>query len=320
MKFDTIKLGIVMDPIEHINTKKDSSIAMIIEAQKRGYIVYYMELHDLYLRKNESRAYAKKINIDLKKKIWFKLNHTEDIILSHLDVILMRKDPPVDIDFIYATYILENAEKKGTLVINKPQSLRDFNEKMSILYFPKLIADTLVTSKKTKIINFLDKYNDIIIKPLNGMGGKSVFRIKENDGNKHVIIENLTNNENTYCMVQQYLPDIKYGDKRIIIIDGIPMPYILTRFSHYGEYRNNLAAGGKGVTKKISSQDYDIAKKIGFFLKQKGLIFVGLDIIGKKITEINITSPTCIREIEHDSSISITNIFMNTIENFLIKK
>lgn len=314
-----MKIGIIMDSIAHINIKKDSSFAMLLECQKRKYEIFYMELHDIYLSNAISKAKTKKIKIHNNHKKWFEFYEEKDITLDSLNVILMRKNPPVDTEFIYATHILEYAEKKGTLIINKPESLRNYNEKIISSIFPNFIANTLITNNKQSIINFWKKYGDIILKPLNGMGGRSVFRIRKKDYNISVIIDYLTKYETKYCLIQEFLKDIKNGDKRILIINGKPIPYCLTRFPKLGEIRSNLAVGGTGKVHLLSDYDLYMANKIGNFLKSKGIIFAGLDIIGNKLTEINITSPTCIKEIESGSNISITKILMDTIENICSK-
>lgn len=309
-----IKIGVVMDNIKNVSIKKDTTIAMIQAAQKKNYEVYYMEINHLYLRKNDSRACVRKININTDKKQWFSLSNIMDISLSKLDVILMRKDPPFNMEFIYATYILEYAEQKGVLVINKPQSLRNFNEKVFINCFDNIIPDSLITRSKKKIYDFLYEHKIIILKPLNKMGGAGVFKIKKNDSNQATIIEYLTHNEKKYCMAQKYIPEVKNGDKRVIIVDGNIMPYCLNRIPKKNEHRSNLASGGLGIVKKLTKYDYFIAKKVVDFIKNKGLIFVGLDIIGKYLTEINITSPTCVKEIENYSKISIIDFLINFIK------
>ncbi len=312
-----IKLGIVMDPIHSINIKKDSSFAMLQEAQKRGWQIHYMEINDLYLYQGQARAKTQLLSIQYDKTHWFDFIQQQDIALHELDVILMRKDPPFDTEFIYATYILERAEERGTLIINKPQSLRDCNEKLFTAWFSDLTPATLVTRNAQLIREFHQKYHDIILKPLDGMGGTSIFRIKENDPNTAVIIETLTENASRFCMAQTYLPEITQGDKRIIIVDGQPVPYCLARIPKQGETRGNLAAGGTGEARPLSESDWHIANIIAPILKQKGLIFVGLDVIGNRLTEINVTSPTCIREIEAAFPISITAMLMDAIEAHL---
>ncbi|AWK14088.1 glutathione synthase [Candidatus Fukatsuia symbiotica] len=309
-----IKLGIVMDPISSINIKKDSSFAMLLTAQKRGWQLYYMEIDDLYLRNGEGYAHTRVITVKDDDKGWYSFGDEQDQSLHDLNVILMRKDPPFDTEFIYATYILQRAEMKGTLVVNKPQSLRDCNEKLFTAWFPDLTPDTLVTRSAKRIREFHEKYRDIILKPLEGMGGTSIFRVKPEDPNLSVIIETLTGQGHRFCMAQNFLPAIEEGDKRVLVVDGEPVPYCLARIPAQGETRGNLAAGGRGEVRSLSDSDWEIARTVAPLLKEKGLIFVGLDIIGDRLTEINVTSPTCIREIEAESSTSITGMLMDAIE------
>ncbi|WP_338636153.1 glutathione synthase [Erwinia persicina] len=312
-----IKLGIVMDPITSINIKKDSSFAMLLEAQRRGYEIHYMEMNDLYLRGGEGRARTRQLSVEHNYDKWFEFGSEQDIALSDLNVVLMRKDPPFDTEFIYATYILERAEEKGTLIVNKPQSLRDCNEKLFTAWFAELTPDTLVTRNASQIREFWQEHGDIILKPLDGMGGASIFRIKQEDPNLSVIIETLTEHGSFYCMAQNYLPAIKDGDKRVLVVDGEPVPYCLARIPKSGETRGNLAAGGRGEARPLTESDWEIARRVGPILKEKGLIFVGLDIIGDKLTEINVTSPTCVREIEAAFPISVTGMLMDAIEKRL---
>ncbi|MEI2265610.1 glutathione synthase [Erwinia sp. CGal63] len=312
-----IKLGIVMDPISAINIKKDSSFAMLLEAQRRGYEIHYMEMKDLYLRAGEARAATRLLSVEQNYDKWYEFGSEQDIALADLNVVLMRKDPPFDTEFIYATYILERAEEKGTLIVNKPQSLRDCNEKLYTAWFADLTPDTLVTRSAQQIRDFWQEHGDIILKPLDGMGGASIFRVKQEDPNLSVIIETLTEHGSFYCMAQNYLPAIKEGDKRVLVVDGEPVPYCLARIPKSGETRGNLAAGGRGEARPLSESDWEIARRVGPTLKEKGLIFVGLDIIGDKLTEINVTSPTCIREIEAAFPISITGMLMDAIEKRL---
>jgi glutathione synthase len=314
-----IKLGIVMDPIAQINIKKDSSFAMLLEAQRRGYELHYMEMADLYLINGEARARTRVLSVEQNYDKWYEFGSEQDIELASLDAVLMRKDPPFDTEFIYATYILERAEEKGTLIVNKPQSLRDCNEKLFTAWFPELTPETLVTRNKAQIKAFWQKHKDIILKPLDGMGGASIFRVKESDPNLGVITETLTDLGNRYCMAQNYLPAIKDGDKRVLVVDGEPVPYCLARIPQGGETRGNLAAGGRGEPRPLTESDWAIARRVAPTLKAKGLIFVGLDIIGDRLTEINVTSPTCIREIEAEFPVSITGMLMDAIEARLAK-
>ncbi|MDR0806776.1 MAG: glutathione synthase [Enterobacteriaceae bacterium] len=316
-----IKLGIVMDPISSINLKKDSSFAMLQEAQKRGWELHYMEMNDLYLHLGEARARTRTLTVQYNKAHWFDFHSEQDIALHDLDVILMRKDPPFDTEYIYATYILERAEVKGSLIVNKPQSLRDCNEKLFTAWFADLTPATLVSRRADRIRQFYAEHGDIILKPLDGMGGSSIFRVKPNDPNLSVIIETLTELGTRYCMAQNFIPQITDGDKRVLVIDGEPVPYCLARIPQKGETRGNLAAGGRGEARPLTESDWKIARAVAPTLKEKGLIFVGLDIIGDKLTEINVTSPTCLREIEAAfPECSITGLLMDAIEKKLRNK
>ena len=309
-----IKLGIVMDPIESINIKKDSSFAMMLEAQRRGWEIHYMEMNDLSLEQGKAMARTRVVSLKEDPNGWFEFHSEQEIVLSDLDAVLMRKDPPFDTEYIYATYILERAEDEGALIVNKPQSLRDCNEKLFTAWFPELTPTTVVTRRADKIKAFHQEHGDVILKPLDGMGGSSIFRVMKGDPNVSVIIETLTNHGENYCMAQTFVPDISNGDKRILVVDGEPMPYCLARIPAKGETRGNLAAGGRGEARPISETDRKIAETVAPVLKEKGLIFVGLDVIGDKLTEINVTSPTCIREIEAAFDISITGKLMDAIE------
>ncbi|PKG38268.1 glutathione synthase [Psychromonas sp. Urea-02u-13] len=310
----TIKIGIVMDPIQDVKIHKDSSFAMLLEAQSRGWELYYMEMKDLYLEDGRSFASSKKLTVQREEGNFYQLEEAVDHALSDLDAVLMRKDPPFDTEFVYATYLLERAEDEGCLIVNKPQSLRDANEKLFTAWFSEFTPTTLVTRSSARIRAFHAKHKDVILKPLDGMGGASIFRIKEKDANLGVIIETLTEHETRYTMAQAFIPDIKDGDKRILIVDGEPMPYALARIPAKGETRGNLAAGGRGVAQPLSESDWHIANSIGPKLKEKGLIFVGLDVIGDKVTEINVTSPTCIQEIDNAYGTNIAGKLMDAIE------
>ena len=313
----SVRVGIVMDPIASISYKKDSSLAMLLAAQARGWTLFYMEQRDLYQGDGEARARMRPLQVFANPEKWFELADEIDSPLSDLDVVLMRKDPPFDMEFVYSTYLLEQAERAGVLIVNKPQSLRDCNEKLFTAWFPELTPETLVTRNKAQLKAFWQKHSDIILKPLDGMGGASIFRVKEGDPNLGVITETLTEHGTRYCMAQNYLPAIKDGDKRVLVVDGEPVPYCLARIPQGGETRGNLAAGGRGEPRPLSDSDWDIARRVAPTLKAKGLIFVGLDIIGDRLTEINVTSPTCIREIEAEFPVSITGMLMDAIEKRL---
>lgn len=315
----TRKLGIVMDPIESINIKKDTSFAMLLEAQKRGYQLYYMQIGDLYIDNGLAKASVSNISVDPNEdpNNYYSVISTHNIDLHELDVLLMRKDPPVDSQFVYATHIFSLAQAKGTLIVNDPQALRDFNEKLFTSYYGQYIPDTVVTSKKQQIKEFHDLHKDIIVKPLDGMGGTSIFRVKDDANNLGVISEIITANEQVHAMVQAYMPEISEGDKRILLVDGEVIPFCLARYPSGTETRGNLAAGGKGVAQKVSAENLEVAKIIAQDMPAKGLIFVGLDMIGNKVTEINITSPTCVREIEAAYNINICAKLFDAIEKRL---
>jgi glutathione synthase len=315
-----IKLGIVMDPIGSINYKKDSSLAMLFEAQKRGYELYYMEQNNLYLQDETACATAQKLVVKKDSTCWYSLSDAQDIELSELNVILMRKDPPFNMDYIYATYILGMAEKFGVLVVNRPASLRNANEKLFALEFPQCIPPTLVSSQATKIKEFVTRHDAVILKPLGGMGGSSIFRTDKTDQNINVIIETLTDNGKRLIMAQRFIPEIKQGDKRILLIDGEAVPYALARIPQQGDVRANLATGGVGQGIPLSERDQWICAQVGPRLKQEGLMFVGLDVIGDYLTEVNVTSPTCIRELDSQYDINISSLLMDCIEKKLEQK
>ncbi|ACJ31119.1 Glutathione synthetase, prokaryotic [Shewanella piezotolerans WP3] len=309
-----IKLGIVMDPISDINIKKDSSFAMLMAAQSRGYQLFYMEMNDLAMVNGQAMATMRALTVKQDPLDWYQLEAAVDTPLADLDVILMRKDPPFDTEFVYSTYMLERAEEQGVLIVNKPQSLRDANEKLFTAWFSEFTPETVVTRDEQRIRAFHKEKGDIILKPLDGMGGSSIFRVKKDDPNLGVIIETLTNEGQQYAMAQAFIPDITSGDKRILVVDGEPVPYSLARIPQKGETRGNLAAGGRGVAQPLSESDWHIARTIGPELKKRGLIFVGLDVIGDKLTEINVTSPTCIKEIEAAFDVDISGMLMDAIE------
>ncbi|WP_022946312.1 glutathione synthase [Pseudoalteromonas ruthenica] len=312
-----IKLGIISDPISGFNIKKDTGFAMMLEAEKRGYELYYMEMDDLFLRQGEAFAHAARAHVFDNAEKWYDLAPQQDIALGDLDIILMRKDPPFDTEYIYATYILERAELAGALVVNKPQSLRDANEKLYTAWFSEFTPDTLVTRSAKQVRAFLAEHGDIIMKPLDGMGGASIFRVREDDANIGVIIETLTEHGKRYAMIQNYIPAIKDGDKRVLVVDGEVVPYCLARIPQKGETRGNLAAGGRGEVRPLTDDERRIAETLAPTLKAKGLLFVGLDIIGDKLTEVNVTAPTCVKEIEAESNFSVTALFFDALERNL---
>lgn len=306
-----------MDAIESIKTWKDSSFAMLLEAQRRGWQIYYMQIHDLFMDQAISHADCQIVKVEDKAEGYFTLEEPTRIALTELDVILMRKDPPFDMEYIYATYLLQQTTRDGVLVINDPQSLRDCNEKLYTHEFPQCCAPFRVSRKTEHIKEFIDTHNDIIIKPLDGMGGRSIFRIRENDPNTNAIIETITSQGEKQVMVQKYIPQISEGDKRILLIDGTPVPYALARIPAEGENRGNLAAGASSRGQPLSERDQWICDQLGPGLREKGLIFVGIDVIGDYLTEINVTSPTCIRELDHLYNLNISGDLFDCIDKKL---
>ncbi len=309
----SIKLGVVMDPIQTINPKKDSTLAMLLAAQARGWQLYYMEQQDLLLRDGKVFANMRPLSVRNDMRHWHSLSEPELTPMEQLDVVLMRKDPPFDMQYIHTTYLLELAEAAGVLMINRPQSLRDANEKLYTAWFPQCTPATLVSRDMVQLRRFLQEQGDIIVKPLEGMGGTSIFRLTLTDPNISVVLETLTNSGKQFIMAQRYIPEISAGDKRILLIDGIPIPYALARIPAAGETRGNLAAGGRGEGVPLSPRDHWICQQVGPTLKQKGLVFVGIDVIGDYLTEINVTSPTCIRELDAQFNLNIGATLMDCI-------
>lgn len=309
----SIKVGIVMDPIEQISFHKDTSLALMFAAQLRGCELFYMEQQDLSIQNGEAYGRMSAIKVAMDPENWFEKEEAIDRPLSDLQLILMRKDPPFDSEFIYSTYILERAAQQGVVIANNPQSLRDCNEKVFATEFAHLMSPTTVTRRPGLLKAFHAEHGDVIFKPLDGMGGSSIFRLKKDDPNVSVIIETLTNHGQQQIMAQRFIPEITLGDKRILMIDGEAVPYTLARIPANGETRGNLAAGGSGVTMPLSDKEKAIADEIGPKLKEKGLYFVGLDVIGDYVTEINVTSPTCVREISRDSGIDVADMLIDCL-------
>ena len=294
----TIKLGVVMDPIGDIKFHKDSTLAMLLAAKKRGWQLHYMEQDDLFLQDGRCYASRRQLEVRADESDWFTLHSPQTAPLDHLDVILMRKDPPVDMEFMYTTFLLERAEADGVLVVNKPAAIRNASEKLYTAWFQQCCPPTRVSRDQRLLKEFLKTHRDIILKPLDGMGGASVFRVRLAVPNVNVILETITDYGRKTVMAQRYIPEITEGDKRILMIDGEPFPYALARIPAAGETRGNLAAGGTGRGIELTEKDHWICSQVGPSLREKGLIFVGLDVIGPYLTEINVTSPTCIRELD----------------------
>jgi glutathione synthase len=307
-------LAVLMDPIAAIHPEKDSTLAMLLEAQRRGYEVLYTVQSGLALRGGEPWALLSPLTVRDDLEDWFTLGEGAWRDLSTIDVILARKDPPFDDQFLYDTMVLELAEMRGALVVNRPQGLRDANEKLFSLHFPQCIPPTLVARNAAEIRRFTAEHGEVVLKPLDGMGGASIFRTHRGDPNLNVIIETLTKNGRAFCAAQRFIPEITSGDKRILMIDGVPVPYALARMPQGDDFRGNLARGGKGVGVPLSEHDRWIAAEVGPELKRRGMIFVGLDVIGEYLTEINVTSPTCIRELDAAFGLNIAGQLFDCIE------
>lgn len=313
----TVSLGVVMDPIGSINIKKDSTFAMLLEAARRGWALHYIEQDDLFLRDGTVFASARALTVREDPTGWFTLGARADTPLGELDAVLMRKDPPFDMEYVYSTYLLERAAEQGCLVVNRPDSLRDANEKLFTAWFPQCCPPTLVCRSMARIKAFLADQGDIVVKPLDGMGGEMVFRVRAGDPNTNVILETLTRRGQRTAMAQRFLPEYVRGDKRILLIDGTPVPYALARIPVEGEARANLAAGGTGVGVELTERDRWICEQVGPALRERGLMFVGLDVIGDYLTEINVTSPTCIRELDQIYGLNIAGQLLDAIEQRL---
>lgn len=315
----TIQLGVVMDPIGTIKIQKDSTFAMLLAAQARNWPIHYMEQKNLSMRDGVCWATTRELRLWDDRSKWFEFGERHQLPLHQLDLVLMRKDPPFDMEYIYSTYLLEQAEMQGCLVVNRPNSLRDANEKLFTSHFPQCTPPTLVTRNGDEIREFHQQHGDVILKPLGGMGGESIFRIPQNDPNLGVIIETLTLHGSRYAMAQRFIPEISAGDKRILMIDGEPVPYALARIPAKGETRGNLAVGGRGEGMPLTDRDRWIAEQVGPVLKSRGILFAGLDVIGDYLTEINVTSPTCIRELDSQYGLDIASDLMDAISNKLDK-
>lgn len=308
-----LKIGIVMDPIESIKPHKDSCLAMMLAAQRKGFELFYMLQSDLYIDSGTARARACSIRVFDNHDHWFEKSEPQDMALHELDCVLMRKDPPFDSEYLYSCHLLALAEQRGCLIVNNSSALCNHNEKLFISQFPQLCAPTRVSRDIGLIQEFLTEHDDIILKPLDGMGGASIFRVKTGDKNTNVILEILSQQGQNSIMAQKFIPDITAGDKRILVVNGKPVDYCLARIPAEGENRGNIAAGGRGVGQALSDRDREIANTIGPVLKERGILFAGLDVIGDYLTEINITSPTCIRELDTQFDLDIAGDLMDVI-------
>lgn len=312
-----LSFGFVMDPISDINIKKDSTFAMMLETQRRNYDLYYMTQSDLFLKDHIVYANVSSIKVIDNPDKWYEMGEPEIIPLHDLSCVSMRKDPPFDMEYIYSTYLLEIAEKNGCLIINKPSSVRSANEKLFTAQFPGCGPETLVTRDMDRIKAFHEELKHIVVKPLDGMGGSMVFQIRDNDANRSVILETITEHGTQTVMAQRFLPEFKQGDKRILMINGEPFPHGLSRIPAKGESRGNLAAGATSEGRDLTEREIEICKIVGPTLREMGLFFVGLDVIGDYLTEINVTSPTCIRELDSIYSANIAGLLIDEIEKEL---
>ena len=314
-----LRIGVLMDPIATINTKKDTTLGLLRAASAAGHELTYLEQTDLTVRNGETMASLRPLTVYSDDTAWYAMGERYDASLSTLDVVLMRKDPPFDMEFFYTTQLLEDAERRGTLVVNRCASLRDCNEKLFATQFPECCPPLMVSRDPNELKAFHAEHGDVIYKPLDGMGGQSIFRVKENDPNFNVILETLTDNGGVTIMAQRYLPAIKNGDKRVLMINGEAVPFCLARLPMAGENRGNLAAGGSGIVQPLSDRDRWIAEQVGPTLRERGLLFVGLDIIGDYLTEINVTSPTCMREIDRAKDTHIAEQLIECMEREVLK-
>jgi glutathione synthase len=314
-----MKLAVILDPLESIKTYKDSTYAMMRVAASRGHDIYVMQQQDVVLAEGTVTGFARKLEMLNDEAEWYNVGGPQPTPLKNFDAVLMRKDPPFDMEYIYSTYLLELAEQQGAKIFNRPSAIRDYNEKLSTAKFPQFTPPTLVTRQADLLRAFIIEHSDAILKPLDGMGGTGIFRLHKSDHNINVIIETLTQLGTRTIMAQRYIPEISKGDKRILVIDGKPADYALARIPKDGETRGNLAAGGRGVAQKLSQRDREIAESIGPTLRDEGLLLVGLDVIGDYLTEINVTSPTCMQEIFQQTGYNVAGLMIDALERASIK-
>ncbi|MFC3194387.1 glutathione synthase [Marinicella sediminis] len=313
-----LKIAVIMDPIEHIKPHKDSSFAMMLEAQRRGHEVYYMTANNMYCKHSQTRAVSQRIKVFDRPQDWFSAEAPEDHPLSDCDVVLMRKDPPFDMEYIMDTYMLDQIGSASTHVINAPQALRDANEKFFTEAFPECTPENIISRDVDLLKSAVNELGEVIIKPMDGMGGQSIFKTSKNDKNLNVILETVTQNGTKTTMIQKFIPAISAGDKRILLINGQPVPYALARIPSATDFRGNLAKGGTGKGLKLSDADRKICDLVGPKLKSMGIVFAGIDVIGDYLTEVNVTSPTCIRELDEIFDLNIAGELFDCIEKDII--
>lgn len=309
-----MKLAFIVDPLDEFKLEKDTTYAIMREAAARGHELHVMQQGDLAWHKQTVAGRTSRLHLTGNTPDWYRLDEPRDVALEKFDAVLMRKDPPFDMEYVYSTYLLEIAERRGARIYNRPQAIRDFNEKMAIARFAEFTAPTLVARSAERLKSFLSEHADIILKPLDGMGGSSIFRVRHDDPNINVIIETLTAHEQRTIMAQRYIPEITAGDKRVLVIGGKPVPYCLARIPMAGETRGNLAAGGTGIARELTARDRQIAETLGPQLSAAGLLLVGLDVIGDWLTEVNVTSPTCFQEITAQSGFNVSAMLLDTLE------
>jgi glutathione synthase len=312
-----MKLGIIMDPIGSITPYKDSSLAMLLEAERRAAEIHYFEQKDVRLLSGKALGQSTLLRVRDDNDDWYTFGTKQDLALADLDVILMRKDPPFDMEYVYTTYVLDRAAEDGALVVNAPQALRDMNEKAYTAWFPELTPTTLITRSMAEMKAFLAEHEHVVAKPLDGMGGRSIFVVQKGDKNANVVFETLTDYGKKFAMAQVYIPEIKAGDKRILLIDGEPIPHRLARIPSDEDNRGNMVAGAAAVGQEMSTRDYEICEQIGPVLRDAGVIFAGIDVIGDYLTEVNVTSPTGIRELDKQFGINIAGTLFDAIESHL---
>jgi glutathione synthase len=312
-----MNIAFIIDPLDSLKIYKDSTFAMMREAARRGHALFVLEQHELFVRDNQVQATNRQLTLTGDESHWYRLGATQTSPLQQFDAVLMRKDPPFDMEYLYATHLLQAAERQGARVFNRGQALRDFNEKLAILQFAEFTTPTLVTREPQQVREFVAQHQDAILKPLDGMGGMGIFRLTPNDPNLGSILETQMLGGARSMMVQRYIPEITQGDKRILLIDGEAVPFCLARIPQQGETRGNLAAGGRGVAQPLSERDWQIAKALGPQLRAKGLLLVGLDVIGDYLTEVNVTSPTCFQEITQQTGFDVAAMFINALERQL---
>ena len=309
-----MKIAFVVDPLDSFKIHKDTTFAIMREAARRRHALYVMEQDDLYWRGGTVYGEAARLHLTGRKPRWYRTEKAAATALADFDAVLMRKDPPFDMEYVYSTYLLELAEARGARVFNRPRAIRDWNEKMAVARFPRFVPPTVVTRRDTLIREFLAEHRDVILKPLDGMGGASVFRVRHDDPNVNVIVETVTHFGRRTIMAQRFIPEIRDGDKRVLVIGGKPVPHCLARIPRPGETRGNLAAGGTGIARKLTRRDLEIAETLGPVLHKQGLLLVGLDVIGDHLTEVNVTSPTCFQEITEQTGFNVAGMMLDALE------